>query len=207
MSRAVQYSLVSQFQRWFAAFNITYAVEFACLSVAKLMVLSRLTDFAANNAGTLSKAFVVGARVVMAVVVVGNTVGLCSNVAAGVYYQRAADYYLEVADAYAANRTADASQFLKRAGEQLDLAFPTESVQEFCEVGVLVVIIAAFATAGGVSLLRIRSALLRANRAAAVVGKELHWRIMATVVFVFTTFLLRAVYSNPTPNKHTVYLY
>ena len=205
LSRSTQYSLVAQFQRWFSAFCIAYAVEFACLSVAKLMVLSRLTDFAAYQVRSLNSSLVtegravrflvVGGRVVMALVVVGNAVGVCSNVAAAVYYQRAADHYSAASGAFFANNTVDASRFLVRATEQLDLAFPTESLQEFCEVVVLTLIVIAFTAAGTISYLRIRSAMSQADQAAAVLGKQLRWQIVGTVAFVFVTFLLRASYS------------
>jgi hypothetical protein len=72
------------------------------------------------------------------------------------------------------------------------------SVQQFCEVAVLLLIIVAFAVVGAACTRRINSALLGTNfapAAAAAAGKQLRLRIVGTAAFVFVTFLLRAVYS------------
>ena len=44
-SRAQFYLLNSQGQYWGAAFYVPYAIEFLCLSVAKLLVLHRMKEF------------------------------------------------------------------------------------------------------------------------------------------------------------------
>ncbi len=41
------YSLIALSYSWLAVFYVTYAIEFLCLSAAKLMVLDRMSDFAA----------------------------------------------------------------------------------------------------------------------------------------------------------------
>jgi hypothetical protein len=76
---------------WFAVFLLTYAIEFLCLSAARLMVLDRVSDFAAGQDDGSRKRWAAGGRVVMAVVVLGNVVGLTANVAAAVHIQRAAE--------------------------------------------------------------------------------------------------------------------
>ena len=40
-------ALVALGHSWRAAFQVTYAIEFLCLTTAKLMVLQRMSDFAA----------------------------------------------------------------------------------------------------------------------------------------------------------------
>ena len=72
LSLAQVQSLLSQTQYWSAAFYVPYAIEFLCLSVAKLLVLHRMADFAVPKGDGLSKRLAVGGRVVMAAVVVGN---------------------------------------------------------------------------------------------------------------------------------------
>ena len=43
-----KYAMYSLAMRWFAAFRVTYAMEFLCLSTAKLIVLDRMSDFVAG---------------------------------------------------------------------------------------------------------------------------------------------------------------
>ena len=47
-----QYALSASTNRWYAAFLISYPVEFLCLIVAKLMVLGRLTNNATRRCVT-----------------------------------------------------------------------------------------------------------------------------------------------------------
>ena len=68
-------------------FAVVYAMEFLCLSAAKLMVLDRMMEFAMRKGEGVWRRWVVGGRVVMAAVVAGNVVGLGGNVAAAVCYQ------------------------------------------------------------------------------------------------------------------------
>ena len=73
--------LNAQGQYWSAAFYVPYAIEFLCLSVAKLLVLHRMADFAVPKSDGLSRRLAVGGRVVMAAVVLGNVAGLCKPAA------------------------------------------------------------------------------------------------------------------------------
>ena len=41
------FSSVARTRSWRAVFSVTYAIEFLCLTTAKLMVLDRMSDFAA----------------------------------------------------------------------------------------------------------------------------------------------------------------
>ena len=61
------------------AFTVCYRIAFLCISVAKLPVFDRLSEFADKCA---SGAGVVGKRAVFAVVVIGNMVRLAWNFAA-----------------------------------------------------------------------------------------------------------------------------
>ncbi len=209
-------------QYWAAAFLVTYAIEFLCLSVAKLLVLYRMADFAVAKGDGLSRCLAVGGRSMMAAVVVGNVAGLCGNVAAAVLHKQAGDLYNADAAAVAANST-EAAYATVQANQKNSVATDTGSVQQFCEVAVLLMIILAFAVVGIASAHRVSSAqsdlsgqlaaagrqpqrqivgsaafvfltgLLRAEPVA--VGRQLRRRIVGTTAFVFFTFLLRAVFS------------
>jgi len=188
-------SSAAQIRRWIAAFSVTYAMEFLCLSVAKLMVLDRMKDFAAPKGDGMSRRWVVGGRVVLAAVVAGNVVGLGGNVAAAVYFERTAVFFSAASAAYAANNTADAENFDNLGQQQGQLASSTQALQSFCEVAVLLLIIVAFAVVGAACARRVSSALLDMTDAFAASGRQLRRQIVGTAVFVFVTFLLRAVIS------------
>ncbi len=189
------FSLFAQIQLWYAAFSVPYAIEFLCLSVAKLMVLHRMADFAMPKGEGLSRRLAVGGRVVMAAVVVGNVVGLGGNVAASVYFQRTAESFSAASAAFAANNTANFNNFKALATQQQQLAASTQSLQQFFEVSVLLLIIVAFVVVGAACARRVRSALLDMNETAAAAATQLRRQIVGTAAFVFVTFLLRAVFS------------
>jgi hypothetical protein len=196
LTNAQQNSIFAQIQLWTAAFSVVYAVEFLCLSAAKLMVLGRMMEFVIPRREGIPRRWVVGGRVVMAAVVAGNVVGLGGNVAAAVYFQRTAEYYSAASASFAANNTADSSNLYNLANQESQLALTTQSLQSFCEVAVLLLIIVAFAVVGAACARRVSSALLETTFApAATAGKHLWLQIVGTAAFVFVTFLLRAVCS------------
>ena len=188
-------SLNAQAQYWIAAFYVTYAMEFLCLSVAKLLVLHRMADFAVAKGDGMSRRWAVGGRVVMAVVVVGNVAGLCGNVAAAVYAKEAGDLFMAASASYAANNTNAGVTFDKIAAQKSSVSSEVASVQSFCEVAVLLIIILAFAAVGVACARRVSSALRNMNDAHGVAGRQLQRQIVGTTAFVFVTFLLRAVFS------------
>ena len=206
LSPAQAYSLVAQSEYWYAAFYVPYAIEFLCLSVAKLLVLHRMADFGVPKGDDLSRRLAVGGRVVMAAVVVGNVVGLCGNVAAAVLVKQVGDLYNAAGVAFAANSTEAANAIVVQADQKNTVASDAVSVQQFCEVAVLLLIIVAFAVVGVACARRLSSAqqhhdaLLDPADAAAAAAAAPAWRklrrqILGTAVFVFVTFLLRAVFS------------
>ena len=191
-------SLAAQAQYWFAAFSVTYAVDFLCLSVAKLMVLHRMVHFALPKADSLWTRLSVGGRVVMSAVVVGNVVGLCSNVAAAVLSKQAGDLYSAAAAAAFSNNTDSYTNFNSKAYQKSSDADVAASVQQFCEVVVLLIIILAFAIVGIAGFRRVSSALRDLNdshKAANAAGRQLRQHIVGTAAFVFVTFLLRTIFS------------
>ncbi len=113
-------------------FTVTYAIEFLCLSKAKLMVLDRMSDFALPQEGGVLRRWVVGGSVVTAVVVLGNAAGLAANVAAAVHYQRAADSASTSSAFFAANNTRADIEYFATSQSEVQRAGPTVSVQLFC---------------------------------------------------------------------------
>jgi hypothetical protein len=195
LTNAQIYSMFAHANRLIAAFAVVYAIEFLCLSAAKLMVLDRMMEFVMPRREVMPRRWVVGGRVVMAAVVAGNVVGLGGNVAAAVYFQQTAEYASAASAAFAANNTADTNKFIDLSAQEFQLAGSTSSVQSICEVTVLLLIIVAFAVFGAACARRISSSLLDMSDAAAAAGRQLRLQIVGTAAFVFVTFLLRAVYS------------
>jgi hypothetical protein len=188
-------SYFAQNQYWWTAFLVLYAIEFLCLSVAKLLVLDRMADFALANGDGMPRRLAVGGWVVMAAVVVGNVVGLCANVAAAVYAKQGGDFNSASSAAFAANNTDAGNNFNHEAFQKLFVAVDAASVQMFCEVAVLLIIILAFTVVGIASSRRLSSALRNMNHEQGAAGRQLRRQIVGTAAFVFVTFLLRAVFS------------
>jgi hypothetical protein len=168
---------------WRAVYLVTYAAEFLCLSTAKLMVLDRMSVFAAREGTGARRRWALAGRVVMAVVVLGNAVGLAANAAAAVHYHKASTL--------AANNPG--SEYLS----EVRLAGRIGSVQRFCEVAVLLFIVVAFVVFGVLSARLVSARLLDvdAASAAAATGRALRRQMLATTAFVFVTFVLRSVLS------------
>jgi hypothetical protein len=70
-----------------------YVLEFLYLSVAKLLVLHRMSNFAAAKGDVMSRRLALGGRVVIAAVVLGNVLGFCGNVATAVSAKKCGDAY------------------------------------------------------------------------------------------------------------------
>jgi hypothetical protein len=187
-------ALFARFRAWFA---VTYAIEFFCLSVAKLMVLERMSDFVSLGAGGTSKRWAVGGKMLMAAVVAGNLVGLAGNVAAAVQWQPVVEIWMEASADYAANKSDSANLLLLKGSTSNKLSIKTSSVQAFCEVAVLLLIVAAFAVVGVACVRRISSAFHGLDSATAMTAdvKQLRWQIIGTTGVVFTTFLVRTAYA------------
>jgi len=181
------------------SFRVTYAIEFFCLSVAKLLVLDRMITFAVAREHGKAERWSKWGRVVMTVVVTGNLVGLGSYIASAVFYKEAGDLAAAAAAGYAANSTSaadDGSLAANKAKARASIAQYSGSFQEFTEVTVLIIIIVAYAVAGAASARRIAASLRAMNHEThRVQGQLLRLQLVATVAVVFVTFLLRAVFS------------
>jgi hypothetical protein len=196
---------------WRPTFTVMYAIEFLCLSVAKLMVLDRISDLATPDDG-MQKWWAAGGRIVVAIVVLGNVVGFAANVAVAVHYQKAGDAYSTASAFYAANNTQDGHEYNSLAQAELQLAGSIAFVQSLSEAAVLLLIVAAFAVAAFICIRRISSALSILDSAgiemaaqlqmrqqavglAMAVGRQLRQKIFLTTGFVFVAFVLRSVFA------------
>ena len=101
--------------------------------------------------------------------------------------------------AFTANNTDAGNNFNNEAFQKISVASDAASVQQFCEVAVLLIIILAFAVVGIASARRVSSALLEVSNSnhehVEAAGRQLRRRIVGTAAVVFVTFLLRAVFS------------
>ncbi len=134
---------------------------------------------------------------VMAVVVLGNAVGLAANIAAAVHRQRAAEAASTASTLFAANSTQLARESIILSDTEFQLALSIAAEQSFCEVAVLLLIVAAFVVVG-VACARVMSSKLLAVDAAsapAAVGRELRRRMVITTAVVFVAFVVRSVQS------------
>ena len=192
---------------------MAYAVEFLCLSIAQALVLDRMSDFAmpaetsrTSSAGDQSR-WVFCARVVVALLVLGNAIGLAGNIAAAPYFVRSADTSASVHSILSSgNANRDSQRALTTlAREQFDEASTVSSVQFFCEVAVLLLIVSAFTVVGALCLRRIafifHSAAMafskseQSSNPSFIAGRKVRKQIVITTVFVFVSFVLRTVHS------------
>ena len=121
------------------------------------------------------------------------------------FSKQAGDLSNAAATAFAANSTQAANAFVPQAAQKLTVANDAASVQQFCEVAVLLLIIVAFAVIGPACARRLSSEQQLHDdnpfvdaayaAAAAPAWMKVRRQILGTAAFVFVTFLLRAVFS------------
>jgi hypothetical protein len=202
ITKAQQVMLYAYAYPWRAVFAVTYAVEFLCLSVAKLMVLDRMLNFMVLLTGNpFWRRWVSGWQIVMGVVVAGNLVGLCGNIAAAVYYDRVAQSFQSASASYTDNTTlSDAkgyNSYHATADSQTKFAHSVAAVQSISEVAVLVLIVSGFLAAGISCVKHIRYKLsgVKPDSESSVSGKSLMRQLAITTGTVFVAFLLRSAFS------------
>jgi hypothetical protein len=210
------HELRAQQRRCTAAFYALFPVELAFVSVAYVLVLHRMQSFALLKSPHPARWKLAG-RVFLSIVVILNLVGVCGNFAAAASYNRAADFSTLAATSYSVNDTKAGRAYALQAVGAGEVA----SVQRFCEVTLLIAIIAAFLVVGVNNIHTISSALRRlltaelslvstgtssftghpeVGRDVTIVaarsqGLQLLSRVSVTLVFVFLTFLVRSVFT------------
>lgn len=193
--RAQWMALTALGYRLRAAFTLCYPIAIFCVSLAKLMVLDRLAEFAA-----LAGPWITIKRVAVLVVVVGNVVGTASGFAAAAIFQQSARIFNAASASFAANTTVLDTiglQYSSSGFERVEQAFKAESVGAFSEALVLLFIVISFGVAAPACARRIKYSLLLVASAsvAASEGRTIRLQIVLTSYVVFVTFVVRAAFS------------
>jgi hypothetical protein len=203
-TRAQDALLRQRSQYWIAAWSVAYSIEFTCLIVAKLLVLDRLVGFVRRGKAVVPKKVLVGGKIIVALVAVVCGAGMCGNAIVAHIRKVRGDLHYSAAVAYAANDIDAGNSFTSQALQQAALANRAVSVQQFCEVAVLLVIITVFVVVGIMTTHRVRSAFKDLNNLdpgrrtvidALAFGSDLLLRTRCSIVIVFLSFLLRAVFA------------
>ena len=186
--------------RWHGVSILFYAVEFLFLCATKLLALNRLLDFQSGIflRNTVVRRWVWSGSVLMGAVALGNMVGVCSNIAAAYYVVKAADFAREAASCFGNNNTQQGDALFSLVEQNGQKSNKILSVQLFSESAVLLLILAFFTVVGIMCVRRVETSLRSlpsSARAVDAAGRRLARQIIGTVVVLFITFLLRAVFS------------
>ena len=176
---------------YLSVYPVPYALEFFCLSVAKLLVLHRILHVALPRAVVDSQRSVAAGRLLVCSVIAVNLVSVSGSVGEAVYWKRVS------------NGISNANEVNDGIGNTLFAnwmsAVKFASICQFCEVAMLLLIITVFLVLGALCARRMRVALRSmSNDASDQLRAEfmsVRRQILVTVCFVFTTFVLRAVSS------------
>ena len=173
--------------------TVSHAIVVPCASAAKLMVLDRMSDFVAPQGDVLRRHWVAGGRIVMVAVVMANVAGVVATLVASVHYRNASEAMSQASDYFGANNTLDGLRYRTMSVREIQIASSIRSVQSFCEVAVLLLVVAVFVLAGLVCAHRFATTLraVDAASAAAVAVRSLRFRILATTACVFVALLIR----------------
>jgi hypothetical protein len=202
-------------RRWVAAHFALFPFELGCVVLAQLLVLRRMQHFAVSRSAHPER-WRWARRGLLTVVVFLIALGICGNFGAAFYFNQAADFHADSANAFAFNDTTAGKAYSLKATQRVGHAYEVSSVQRFSEVSLLMLIIAAFSTVGFFSAQVIASALRTLFTAqqrlgfmagvageqgrqmvsdASLQGRQLQRKVLGTFVFVFATLLLRSVFS------------
>ena len=212
--RAQQTSLGALAYNWFNVFLVTYGIEVLCSCAATIMVLDRMSAFAAPQGTRLLKWWTVAGRTVMVCLVLGNSVGLAANVAAAVHLQKVAVALSTASAFYAANNTQDGDGFSSLSKEESLRGTSIVVVQLYCENAVRLLIVIAYVAAGVLSSRRVTLALREVEKKravqklynpgqaeppflteASIQGRSLRLRVVGTTAFIFVAFVVSLIYS------------
>jgi hypothetical protein len=135
-------------------------------------------------------------RVVMTLVVAGGVVGIGGNIVSVVYRLQAAGFANSAGSAFAAQQPLPAALLVEKFAERVESAVKAQSAQEFSEIAVLLILIAAFFVVGVMCARRVDSSLALMTPHAGAKAKYMRRQIVVTAVVVFVTFLLRSTYTS-----------
>ena len=157
-------------------------------------MLDRLLMFSFMQASPAMRRRVYTAFVVIIIIItIINTAGICSSIAVAYLTVQVGNLHWSLSLAYASSNTADINLYNSRVDSQNQLTSTATSIQQFCEVSSLLLIVVTFVIAGSFCFRRLRSSSTRSSPSSEF--KRLSRQITATVAAVFVTFLLRASFS------------
>lgn len=195
---------------WKAVFSVFYSLEFAFLSIAKLLVLDRLAAFALPNisadvaSAALRYKLMFAFRATIFAALAGDATGLAGNIASAVYCVKIGNLSGDLRAIVLSNTSAplpDAnSTLVRKILDTLVLNNRVQSVQLFSEVAVLVIIVVVIASFGALCIHRIHDAQLgvrNSNLKAKVqrTARTLKLRVVRTVLVIFFAFTLRSAFA------------
>ena len=182
-----------------AAELVAYGIQFAFVSIGKMLVLFRLLDFAAGIASlqrkdSLVRLLKIARALLLTVVCLCCFVGICSCIAAAALFGQLGALQIELANALENNSNYSTTEYANLASRMLGSASTSTGIAYICEVVVLPLIISAFVVTG-VLCLRIRVRSEAKNSEDEILVEHIKKQVVVTVSVVFVTFLLRAVFS------------
>jgi len=183
----------------YAAFNVFRSLAFMFVSVAKLMVLDRMTQFAMKRAQeALVRRMGAVQRAVLCIVLVVNAAAVVASLASTSYFSLAAGADASAATAFSSNQTDAGASLRLEARRHASVGNTCVAVAEVFFALCLLVIMAAFVGAGVFVAVRIRHFLagvgLGQSASAARSARYLLLQTCLTVAVVFVTFLIRTAY-------------
>jgi hypothetical protein len=197
-----------------AAHWMMLPLELGFVIAAKLYVLHRMRKFS-MSIFSQGRAWLLFGRLFFLAICVCNFIGFCTNIAASVHFIQSASLYGQAAQAWASNDASAARSFQIQAGSKTQDGVSIASVQRFCEVVVLIMMIVSYIAVGIASYRVVASALITLFKAemwfasapqqddrnrilfakATAQGKLLQLKIVCTFVFVFATVLVRSLFT------------
>ena len=180
-----------------AAELVAYGIQFAFVSIGKMLVLFRLLDFAAGIASLQRKdsqvrRLRIARALLLTVVCLCCFVGICSCIAGAASFGQLGALQIELANALENNSTVPEYEHL--ASRMLDSASTSIGIAYICEVVALPLIICAFVVTG-VLCMRIRVRSEEKKSEDEILVEHIKKQVVVTVSVVFVTFLLRAAFS------------
>ena len=182
-----------------AAFLVFKSLAFVFVSVAKLMVLDRMTQFALKRAQeALVRRMGAVQRFVLCSVLMVNAVAVAASLASTAYFSLAAGANASAAAAFSSNQTETGESLRLDARRHARIGNTCIAVIQVCFFVCLLIIITTFAGAGVFVAVRIRHFLagvgLGQSASAARSARYLHLQTCITVAVVFVTFLIRTAF-------------
>ena len=157
-------------------------------------VLNRLLLFAFSQASpSLRRRVHTSFIIIIITIAIINTAGVCSSIVVASLTLQVGRLHADLALAYESRDTSSISRFTVAVDSQNQRTSSATSIQQFCEVTSLLLIVVTFLIAGCLCFNRLRTSSSRSSPAPEL--SKISRQITATVAVVFVTFLLRATFA------------